>query len=51
MDFPQLVYALVGAARLQLPGGQLSKAVEQREAVREALAPWFETVLLDLKAR
>ena len=40
-----------GAARLQLPGGQLSKAVEQRGAVREALAPWFETVLLDLKAR
>lgn len=40
-----------GAARLQLPGGQLSKAVKQREAVREALAPWFETVLLDLKAR
>ena len=40
-----------GAARLQLPGEQLEKAVQQREAIREALAPWFDTVLLDLKQR
>lgn len=40
-----------GAARLQLPGDQLEKAAQQREAIREALAPWFDTVLLDLKQR
>jgi uncharacterized protein len=40
-----------GAARIQLPGGQMAKAVEGREAIRAALAPWFETVLLDLKDR
>ena len=39
------------AARLQLPAGQMPRAVEAREAIREALAPWFETVLLDLKER
>ena len=40
-----------GAARLQLPAGQLAGAVARRAAIREALAPWFETVLLDLKER
>lgn len=40
-----------GAARLQLPAGQLERAAAEREAVREALQPWFETVLLDLKGR
>ena len=40
-----------GAARIQLPGDQLSRAVAGRTAIREALAPWFETVLLDLKER
>ena len=38
-----------GAARLQLPADQLARVVEGREAIRRALAPWFETVLLDLK--
>lgn len=40
-----------GTARLQLPGNQLSKAVERREELLTALAPWFGTVLLDLKER
>ena len=40
-----------GAARLQLPGGQMAQALERREAVRGALAPWFDTVMLDLKDR
>lgn len=39
------------AARLQLPEGQLAKAVEQRQAVRQALAPWFDIVLLDTQTR
>ena len=40
-----------GAARLQLPGQQLEQAAKEREAISQALAPWFGTVLLDLKAR
>ena len=39
------------AARLQLPEGQLVKAVEQRQAIRQALAPWFDVVLLDTQTR
>ena len=39
------------AARLQLPEGQLAKAVEQRQAIRKALAPWFDVVLLDTQTR
>ena len=39
------------AARLQLPTGQMPRAVEAREAVREALKPWFDIVLLDLEDR
>lgn len=39
------------AARLQLPEGQLAKAVEQRQAIRQALAPWFDVVLLDAQTR
>lgn len=39
------------AARLQLPEGQLAKAVEQRQAIRQALAPWFDIVLLDTQTR
>ena len=40
-----------GAARLQLPGQQLEQAAKEREAILHALAPWFDTVLLDLKER
>ena len=39
------------AAWLQLPGKQLEKAALERSAIREALAPWFKTVLLDLEER
>ena len=39
------------AARLQLPGDQLVRAATEREAVRRALEPWFDTVLLDLAQR
>lgn len=48
-DFRVRVYH--GAARLQLPGEQMVEAVSRREEVRNALAPWFDTVLLDLKER
>ncbi len=40
-----------GAARLQLPSAQLERAAKERKAIREALAPWFKTVLLDLEER
>ncbi len=40
-----------GAARLQLPAAQLTRAAERREAIREALAPYFDTILLDLRER
>ena len=40
-----------GAARLQLPAGQMGSALERRGEIRAALAPWFEIVLLDLKDR
>ena len=40
-----------GAARLQLPGEQLERAAREREALREALKPWFDIVLLDLEER
>ena len=40
-----------GAARLQLPGDQFAKAVECRKELLTTLAPWFDTVLLDLKER
>ena len=40
-----------GAARLQLPGAQMAEAVARREEMRAALAPWFDTVMLDLKDR
>ena len=40
-----------GAARLQLPGDQFAKAVGCRKELLTTLAPWFDTVLLDLKER
>jgi uncharacterized protein len=40
-----------GAARVQLPGAQLERAAAERRKIREALQPWFRTVLLDLEAR
>ena len=40
-----------GAARLQLPGGQMARAVAERQAIRRALAPFFDAVLLDLEDR
>ena len=40
-----------GAARLQLPPDQLERAALERQAVRAALEPYFEVVLLDLKER
>ena len=39
------------AARVQLPAAQLGRAVEARGAIRAALKPWFDTVLLDLEDR
>lgn len=45
------VRVLSGAARLQLPEGQLARAAGERAALREALHPWFDTVLLDLEGR
>lgn len=48
-DFRVRLYDEV--ARLQLPEGQLAKAVEQRQAIRQALAPWFDVVLLDTQTR
>ena len=40
-----------GAARLQLPCGQMARALDRRAEIRAALAPWFDTVMLDLKDR
>lgn len=40
-----------GAARLQLPGAQMADALGRRDELRKALAPWFDTIMLDLKDR
>ena len=40
-----------GAARLQLPAGQLERAIRERAALRAALAPYFKPILLDLEER
>ena len=40
-----------GAARLQLKADQWASAAAQHDAIREALRPQFETVLLDMEDR
>ena len=49
VDFRVRVYA--DAARIQLPADQWPRLLEQNQAVRKALAPYFEPVLLDLVPR
>ena len=39
------------AARLQLPRGQMERAVREAEALRQALQPYFTPILLDLEGR
>ena len=39
------------AARLRLPKAQMGEAAARAEELREALKPWFSTVLLDLEGR
>ena len=45
------VRLLSGAARIQLPADQWDRVSEQREAIRKALSPRFDAVLLDLETR
>lgn len=40
-----------GAARLQFQPEDMVHAIEERQELRERLAPWFDTVLLDMKGR
>ena len=40
-----------GAARLQLPQGQMERAVREAEELRPALKPYFTPILLDLEGR
>ncbi|OUQ79674.1 ATP-dependent sacrificial sulfur transferase LarE [Flavonifractor sp. An10] len=40
-----------GAARLQLPQGQMERAVREAEAIQAALKPYFTPILLDLEGR
>ena len=40
-----------GAARLQFPSSQLERAVSLRREIREALKPWFDTILIDTEDR
>ena len=39
------------AARLQLPRGQIERAVREAEELRQALKPYFTPILLDLEGR
>ena len=39
------------AARLQLPRGQMERAVREAEAIQAALKPYFTPILLDLEGR
>ncbi len=40
-----------GAARLQLPRGQMERAVREAETIQAALKPYFTPILLDLEGR
>ena len=40
-----------GAARLQLPRGQMERAVREAETIQAALQPYFTPILLDLEGR
>ena len=40
-----------GAARLQLPAPQMERAVRERDALRAAVKPYFDSILLDLAGR
>ena len=52
LGFSDFRARVMGAAvRLQLPAGQLPLAAARHAELTEALAPWFEDVLLDLKPR
>lgn len=52
MNYSDFRVRILGdAARLQLPGGQMARAIEEREEISAALKPWFDIILLDLKGR
>lgn len=40
-----------GAARIQLPRGQMERAVREAETIQAALKPYFTPILLDLEGR
>lgn len=40
-----------GAARLQLPAAQFPTSRSQYDTLRQAISPWFDQILLDLKGR
>jgi len=40
-----------GAARIQLPAAQMSDAILERDAIIEAVEPYFTDIFLDLKGR
>lgn len=48
-DFRIRLFA--GAARIQVKPEQLDKVLQEREAIQQALRPWFETMVLDLETR
>lgn len=48
-DFRIRIYE--GAARLQLPGDQMERAVKMRSDIREAVETYFPVVMMDLKDR
>lgn len=52
MGFRDFRVRLLGdCARLQLPAAYMAEAISRREELRNALAPWFKAVLLDLRDR